>query len=769
MSEAEAMAMLAELVWRPMIDPGRIIALAVVLAALAVVAYALPLAGSWRSGSGRGRWLAALPLLAARLGAIGLLAALLAGPSVVPPSEEAADRPRLTVLLDTSGSMQRADVQDRPRIDHVLRRWLNREQLDALRERFGLDLRGFDVETRSLSPGALEGAGAELAQGRATNYPDPLTDALLALPRREGGGDALLVIGDGHDTERRPLAGVAELAGQRGATVHAVAVGTEENPPDLAVVAHPRQRYLMAEEEGAIRVELRQIGLAGRSATVRLTGPGGAEQRRRVELGEDPTAELELPIEHEEEGTYEYTVAAEPIAGESVTRNNEHTVFVRVTGKRIRVLMLEGEPYWDTKFLAQSLRRDQRVQLVQITQVSPEKRDRIATRVEEDREAEVPRSLEALTAYDVVILGRSVEHMLDGRTAGLLGRYVSEAGGNLIFARGRSYGLGSEAGRAVAEALGPVEPVRWGEGRMDDVPIALTAAGRSSPIFAFGSAAGSAGEVIGAQSALPVLELVEGMKPAAVALARVGRAGEDRAEPGEPAMVSMTQGRGRVVAVLGQGLWRWSLRPPGEGGPAGVFETMWSNAVRYLAMGGAFEPGEEVALRLSRASVRLGDAVRMDAVTRLEPPAGFSPTLTLTDPEGRRREVALEGAEHAPRRLSATVEPEMTGTYEARLEASPLSPAEQSRRFSVYDTNQEQLRTAARPEALRRLAAATDGLFFRAGEDEAVDLAERLHRHRVAREVPPTPEGVWDRPWLLAVLVLALGLEWMGRRLAGWL
>jgi len=38
-------------------------------------------------------------------------------------------------------------------------------------------------------------------------------------------------------------------------------------------------------------------------------------------------------------------------------------VFVRVVGQKMRVLLAEGQPGWDTKFLVQCLKRNPRVEL----------------------------------------------------------------------------------------------------------------------------------------------------------------------------------------------------------------------------------------------------------------------------------------------------------------------------------------------------------------------------------------------------------------------
>ena len=94
-----------------------------------------------------------------------------------------------------------------------------------------------------------------------------------------------------------------------------------------------------------------------------------------------------MPISHEEEGEYEYVIEVDTIEGEGEDTNNSQTVFAHVQKRRIRVLVLEGQPFWDSKFLAQSLRKDERVELTQITQLSDDKREVLPAITHEDGSA----------------------------------------------------------------------------------------------------------------------------------------------------------------------------------------------------------------------------------------------------------------------------------------------------------------------------------------------------------------------------------------------
>lgn len=771
---------LAEWVWQPVLPTLQVAAIGVVLAGLAVAAYAR---------SARQRPVAAGVLGAMRLMAIVLLVGLLMGPSVAEEGEQREQRPVLGVLVDTSASMQRpphphhrssadwaadeaGDAPDATRFGYLAEHWLNEQQLAALQERFDVRLMRFDHAARTLSPDLLQQPAAQAATGSVTRYADALTTALLDVDRaaREDHAE-LLLLGDGHDSDDATLGPAAAFARERGVPIHAVAVGSEDVPPNVAVVALPRQDYLLLEEEGQLIVQVHQGGLDDATVTLNVAADGMETIEREVSFDGRRSVTVDVPTEHDEPGLHAYDAWVEPIAGEVETADNRHRAFVEVLERGMRVLVLEGEPYWDTKFLAQSLRKDARMEITQITQVSVRRREGIVTRTGE--EATVPTNVDEFAAYDVVILGRQIERMLDEQALTALRDWVLDRGGQVVLARGRPYATTSNAGRAAAEILGQIEPVRWHGELVRHVPVSLTAAGRSSPLFSMAGLTAEVDEAFAALPAMRVIYAVEAVKPAAIVLARIGpgqRVGQsaDAESRSAPAMVEMNVGSGRVLAVLGEGLWQWRLLPPTLAEYEGVFDAFWSNAVRYLAAGGEFRPGEDVTLQLGRSIVQAGDPLTIDVVLRHVPPEDFAPVVTLTGPDGETRQVEPTLRSGMRNRLRATVHPEQVGVWRASLSVEePLRPTQQERPFSVYRVDYERLRSEARPTVLRDLAEHTGGLFFDA--TERVDLARQLDRRLTSQQTPPSVSQAWDSGWLLALLVMWLGLEWVARRRAGWL
>lgn len=746
------------LLWRPAAPPLQILAGALLLVALAVFAHARTF---------RSRPVLTSLLLVMRLAMIVALTLLFMGPSRLPPETTAPGRPRLTVLVDTSASMLTADCQGQARIERTRQEWLGRDFLTSLRSKYELRMQGLDAALRPLSEEALAQPAADLAAGHSSNIADGLSKTILDAPF--GSQDSvILLLSDGHDSTDAAMLPVALLGKARGVLVNTVCFGGPTEQRDLALVALPRQEYLLAGEPGQIVAQVYQAGLDRATTVLRMTC-GAEKQDMPVEFQGRRSVSVVLPVKQDAAGLYEYAVSVDPVPGEAETGNNRQSVFCEVTARRISVLLLEGEPYWDTKFLAQSLRNDARIELTQIAQVTLQRRTAVVTRGE-TQDAAPPKTLDELAAFDVVILGRGLEHLLDLPAVKLLPEYVADRGGHVLFARGRAYDPDTPAGRQVGRELAVIEPVVWEQGLVRDQSISLTAAGRASPCFSFAGQPLDSAEVIARLPGFTIMSAVAREKASAVVLARVAPQGQSPtaiAQSGRPGVTSMDYGRGRVVAILGEGLWRWGLLPPEMRELDGVYDAFWSNMVRWLAMGGDFMPGQDVSLKLGRSSLRLGDSMLIDVGYRLAASAAAEAKLTITDPDGKAADLATIPLAGMETRRQANVTPKRAGVYTATLDTPTLQPATQQRKFSVYDIDLERLDAGARPADLQLLAEQSGGRTF--ADNAANELLGTLAEQQRLRLVPPQPEYLWDTGGVLLVLVLWIGTEWLSRRRAGWL
>ena len=420
-------------------------------------------------------------------------------------------------------------------------------------------------------------------------------------------------------------------------------------------------------------------------------------------------------------------MSLDPLPGETDATNNQQTVLVEVTDQRMRVLLLEGRPFWDTKFIAQTLRRDDRIELTQITQISADRQERILTRTE-GTSAAAPRNYDELCVYDLILLGRGVQDVLPAAAAIALPRYVNERGGRVVFTRGEAADTGDPELLNALDTLSPVgRDAAPGPGTASGSGTPgfyLTPTGRAHPVFAaLMSATAQNPQPADLPQITPDRALTGATaKPGTRVLATFSRnpngsdAGSNATEDDrDPAIALMPYGRGTVAAVMGEGFWRWRMAGTRDPALGGVYESFWSTLTRFLVFGGDGAPGDGVALRLSTRSLAIDDELILTLLRRGSaseeasaagsPARGSTdpPALLVTAPDGTVTPATALPSSEGPGRQTYAFSPKQAGVHTVMLsdtdtDAGPDAALET--RFVAYDDNAERRFTAADPATL---------------------------------------------------------------------
>ncbi|HVJ84826.1 MAG TPA: hypothetical protein VM452_04230 [Caulifigura sp.] len=735
------------ILWRPWIPVLSITGLAVILVGLAIFACVR----SWSRVGAR-----SLPVLVMRiLGVIGLTVLLL-GPSHQVTTPQSTLKPKLTVLLDTSQSMRTADCGQQSRIAHASDTVFDPQAFQQLTSEFEVLVEGFDTAVRPLNPQEVRSRPDDFALGRETHLAESITNVL---GRSRQDGEALFVISDGRDTSGDSVQRAAALAAEQRIPIFTMPLGGASSAPDAALMAMALQDSLLPDEPGSLLVRVYQSGLSGQKGLLRLR-QGETSDTFPVEFTQHDFAEIKLPIRQKTAGQYEYQVSLDPIGGETELANNSQPVFVEVMNRRLRVLVIEGEPYWDTKFICQSLRKDEQIELVQLTQIGDRKRETLTARGSGEI-SRLPGTAQEWSTYDVVILGRGLETILDDRTAIGLRSFV-EAGGQLVMSRSRPYDAESDRGRQLARLLTPLEPVRWSDEELPPSRLQLSTSGRTGSWIAAEKTSIDPDDALRRLPPLEQVDRVASLQPASIVLAETLAA--DAADSA-PAIVRMPLGRGATLVLLGEGSWKWSLLTPENQDLRGFYDIFWSNLVRWLAFGGDFPPGQQASLQLSRRSLRLGDDMTIDVAYRFAPEGAAPPSLELTAADGKTQPLILKRLPGPLPRYRVTFEPETAGVYLVKAQTPGLTPPELTARFNVYDVNRERLNASADPLALKMLSDMSGGAVIE--PTKFGELQAQLARHRRSMETPPRIEFIWDQAFFMWTLLCWIAAEWLIRRALG--
>ncbi len=269
-----------------------------------------------------------------------------------------------------------------------------------------------------------------------------LVQAVRAAAARTGQGrlEGVVLLTDGRDSTRPAGAGLSVPS--EAVPVYPVLIGSERKPKDLAVAVLEAPPSVFLHDKPVVRATLRTAGFTGVDVVVELTRtdqPDAVPVRKTIRPT-GPTAEVEFTLDAEELGRRRYRLAAVVQPDETRIDNNERQFSVQVVDDQSAILLLDGEPRWEFRYLESALHRDERVKVETVLFRQPYMGllpetffPRSLTLPDDIRQAEES----PFSRFDLVIVGDVSSQQLPEEAWRWLERYVREEGGTLVLAAGK--------------------------------------------------------------------------------------------------------------------------------------------------------------------------------------------------------------------------------------------------------------------------------------------------------------------------------------------
>jgi hypothetical protein len=255
-------------------------------------------------------------------------------------------------------------------------------------------------------------------------------------------------------------------------------------------------------------------------------------------------------------------------------------------------------------------------------------------------------------------------------------------------------------------------------------------------------------------------------KPAATVLVEAAR----QANSFGPLIViaEHTVGRGRVVYVGTDTLWKWQMLGPTTETGQTPHRLFWQQALRALAP--TRRQGGPVNLFLQPERSRYEAGQRAVVRAEIEAPKALTqPTLqaAVTLPNGRRLPLSFAVDAGNPNMAVAEFETGKPGAYQitASVLAQDKAAADSTTVIDVDEIRGEKDGTPVDLANLARIAAATGGMVIDPGNPDTWPASSVRERERV----PQTRMiDLWNGYTLLLLLCVLLGLDWLLRLLRGY-
>lgn len=598
------------------------------------------------------------------------------------------------------------------------------------------------------------------ADAPITNLDQAVRDALGPATA----GTALVLLSDGqHNTPGSP----EELASALKSThtpVFAVGFGTEIAPADLAILDVQAPESVFTEETVQGRIAINDTMPAGITATVQIESEGkklwersfiteGRGERRFdyafmvKALPPAPAAERDKTLR-----LLSIQVAAqgERAALEKTRFNNVREIALHLLTRKRKILVLDGRPRWETRYVHNHFDRDDRWQ---------------ATLLFDDFgdpgyiAKEFPKTRDELLTYDLILLGDVATGRFKPEQLDWIMEFVEKRGGGLILVDGARGHLQSWAKGRTASLI----PVDWHPGASKDLAwnVQLAPDGERQAALRLSDSA-SANALL-----WPSLPPVQWMAPVvaqsgAVTLANFTASKSSSKAAISAAMVYRPMGAGVVLYLATDDFWRWRYQV------ADLYhQRLWMQLGSWVAAPPFQAEDKRMALGTDRLRYASGESseirVRLrnsqgGIVKDAQPRAfllheGKEIATLLLDPDAVHLGVY--------RALTPPLKP---GSYEIAVSESPSAPrSDLHLSLRVADSGNAEWATLTMNRPMLETMATNSGGRFLREEQAAAELPNLLQtldqKQTITRETL-----LWSSWWWFGLVMLLLTAEWLLRK-----
>ncbi|WP_013630983.1 VWA domain-containing protein [Rubinisphaera brasiliensis] len=713
-----------------------------------------------------------------------------------------AERPsRVAVLVDVSSSMQnpaRDAAEDEPvdsvipsRREEVVKLLQDQPWLNDLRERHEVAIYTFDktLSTRLATLPRFETAeGDESAEveelpdwdellqptGDETRLAEATADLMREMTGRTLAG--IVVVSDGGSNAGPDMQAANDLARQLNVRLLALGTGGTKPPINVEVAKLVAPTDVQLGDPFDLEAYVRGEGLSGRTLTVELLRRQAGESasptviaEQDVQLLEDRTpVQLSFPLTPTEKGEFEYTVRVRGngLGREVKTDDNERVVSINAFERPVKVLVFAGGPSWDYRFLTGVLKRHPGFEVDAVLQTA-------GVSVSQDVDNVLPAfpgEKADLYQYDVVICFDPDWQKVLEDSRQLFETWVSQEGGGAVFVAGDIHTPLLAAARDELPNILYLHPVF-----LDTIlpgidmvsastqvrEIDLTPDGLSTPLLQVTEDPTSSERFWEEFEGFYRFYPTTGAKTGASVYALAGGAGDLTETEAPILLASQFYGQGRTFYIGSPEFYRLRAEDPE------YFERFWTRLSREAARNRLRRSNPRGTLLVDQDVIRLGDSIKVRARlldADFEAYEADQVDIEVERPDGRlvspSPQLRADSSESG--RYLGEVRANLPGRYQVRMRIPGTEDViRESVVAEVPDLENRDLRQDVR--GLQRLTAETGGGYWELAEAEQTlaRLPDSSEQFLLGEQI----QTLWDRSWVLCVIVGLFGCEWLIRKL----
>lgn len=732
-------------------------------------------------------------------------------------AEIASEFSRVLFLVDTSVSMSQQDkdlnLPSRPdgsvpsRADLVRDLFEKSPLLETLRKTHDVSVATFDsqvvkqlllTKTAAVPPSSatsketpVKPPAEELKPAdweglvRPRGVETRLGEAVLQEVREEAREtlSGIVVVTDGGNNAGIDPLSAADAAVAAKVKLIAVGVGSTKKPVMLNLAEIQAPTHVHKGDGFSLTAFISGQGMANQPLTIELLGkpeeedgePAIIESREEQLLEDGVPITIKFDFIPEDPGRRMFRVRVKPVrkVADLQTDLVQDDVTVEVIDRKTRVLLVAGGPMRDYQFVRTLLNRDKTIQLDVLLQTG-------VPGISQDSDSVIftfPATREELFAYDAIVAFDPDWKKIvgsEGQVPTLLAEWVFSQAGGLVLVAGdvntSQLAATDDAARADLQKVFELYPVVLEQQRLIEDeeflqpwPVEFTRDGLEAGFLQLTDDAASSAAAWKDFPGIYRCYPTSGPKSGATVYARFSDPRSAGRGDQPILLASQFYGSGRILYLGSAEMWR--LRSVDED----YYDRLWIKLLREVGQGRLLRGSNRGILLLERTQYPLGATVQVRA--RLLDPqfkdhVADKATVEIYEPSGKALTppLTLLADRTRPGQFAGAFIASHAGTYKLELPIpdsrdvlkGSLSVRLPNLEFDHPEQNEQLLRAMARREL--------EGVYLRL--DEAAARLPTLLPDRTTQKVHHDfPRPLWDRAWVMYVLVGLLSVEWLTRKL----
>lgn len=554
---------------------------------------------------------------------------------------------------------------------------------------------------------------------------------------------SIVIISDGVITDgTNPL----YTAEKMGVPVYTIGVGDSSRRNDVEIKNALFNQYIFAETPTTILTTIANTGFGNKNINVSLYEQDLLVEQKNIILNPDGIQNVEFIYTPKSGGEKKLTIVASNLDGEFTYANNRKVFYVNVLSNKINILVLGGSPSPDLSFINNILKSNDNFRVNSLTQISQNKFLENAN----------PERL--LDSADILFLvGFPSKETSDDFL-----RKVNEAIKDKNKPFFVSFSQGIDFGKL--NQLQSELPINFNQRStlFNEVQPNVSGEQIRNPLLQNNAANPIAGWENLPPIYQPDIDITVKPESELISRTKINNIPSNR-----PLIVTRTLGSKRSIALLAKDFWKWKLQTTTRN--SDVLDRFIMASVKWL---NTSDEQKQVNIKTSKRVFSLGEEIEFTGQVY---DATFNP---VSDAEvkvnisgaGEKFEIQLSSVGNGL--YEGVLQANKPGDYsfsgEANIENQSFGRDAGS--FNIGEVDVEMINPRMNYEFLRSLAQITGGEYFDAKDYKNLfPVLQQLNERAVTDKIETSEITLWSNEWLMAIIILLLGMEWFIRKRAGML